>query len=161
MKVVFLDVDGVLMHAGTIERGKLSREPRDSSFYHAVLIDLVCVGRLMRVVRETGAKLVLASAWRKYDHQSTGLHRAFLTWGLSGRAVRDLFEDSTPVMNDDRSKEIEAWIKAHPEVTSYVVIDDSIVPGHPQANPRPDHFDGGLLDATADDAIRILNGGTP
>jgi hypothetical protein len=161
LKVIFLDVDGVLMHSGTIERGKLSREPRDSSFYHAVLIDPVCVGRLMRIVRETDAKLVLASAWRKYDHQSTGLHRAFVTWGLSGREVRELFTGSTPVAGDDRAAEISAWLKARLDVTSYVVIDDSIVQGHPQANPRPDHFDGGLQDATVEDAIRILNGGTP
>jgi hypothetical protein len=160
LKVIFLDVDGVLATSESIGKGKLSREPRDSSFYHAALIDPACAKRVLRIEDATGAKIVLASAWRKFSFQLAGLHRAFMSAGLTGREVREMFIGSTPEFQEDRSVEITAWLRAHPEVTSYVVIDDSIVPGHPQAQPRPDFFAGGLLDATADDAIRILNGGT-
>ena len=157
MKILFMDVQGVLAHDGTVERAQATGESWNSSFYQAALVDPVAVQRVMRIVKEPGAKIVLVSAWRNVEFQRNGLHRAFATaGGLDGRGVRALFAGSTPTMNDDRPSEITAWLKAHPEVKEYVVLDDEPVPGHPQAVPLPDPFEGGLQEPTVESAIQIL-----
>lgn len=159
MLVLFLDVDGVLVHSGSLARGRASGEPGGSSFFHAATVDPDCALRLKRILDTTGAKIVVSSVWRRFDAQMIGLHRAILNAGYpNGRAVRALFAGSTPHLGEDRPAEIAAWLAAHPEVTRHVVLDDGPIPGHPQVEPRPNHFEGGLLDSHADQAIRLLMG---
>lgn len=159
MKVLFLDVDGVLVHSGTIGLGRASGEPSSSSFYHAAQVDPACAARLKRIIDATGAKIVLISVWRRFQPQRTGLERALYKLGYeSGRAVRALFAGSTPHLGEQRQEEIETWLAEHPEVTRYVILDDGVIDGgHPQVDPRPSWHHGGLLDEHADEAIRMLN----
>ena len=158
MKILFLDVDGVLVHSGTVNLGRETGEPFGSSFYHAATVDLACVQRVLRIVEATGAKIVVTSTWRRFDGASTALRRAFLNAGVDRRALRDLFVGSTPHLGEKRDEEIRAWLAEHQGTTSYIVIDDGIVGKHPQLTDRPNHFTGGILDAHVDEAIHILNG---
>jgi hypothetical protein len=52
MKPLFLDIDGVLN----------AHEPHPGSLYNGIRPD--CMGRLNRVLKATGASLVISSAWR-------------------------------------------------------------------------------------------------
>ena len=56
MKVIFLDIDGVLNSEEYYESFP------DGEFIPP--IDPVCVERLKRIVDRTGAKLILSSSWR-------------------------------------------------------------------------------------------------
>ena len=56
MKVIFLDVDGVLNSMDYLEE--------NYEDYRLHPINRICVERLARIVRQTDARLVLSSSWR-------------------------------------------------------------------------------------------------
>lgn len=155
MKILFLDVDGVLAHAGT--QGKGRGESVDSSFYYLAQVDPACMLRLKRVLDATGAKVVVSSTWRRWDAPMTGLRRAFLDAGFDRIGLRGIWMGSTPYLPSERREdEITLWLKEHPEVTKYAVLDDGFIPGHPQLDSRPNHFTGGLQDEHVDVLIGLL-----
>jgi hypothetical protein len=103
MKVIFLDIDGVL-------NCKKTRNPRKLPY----VVDPALVRRFKRLLARTGAKVVLSSTWR-YD--PAGL--------FSARHGGIPFIDVTPDMpKQPRRNEVLAWLKRHPRVTRYVIIDD-------------------------------------
>ena len=103
MKVIFLDVDGVL-------NCKKTANPRKLPY----VVDRRLLARFKRLLDRTGAKVVLSSTWR-YD--PAGLFSA-KHWGIP-------FIGITPDMpKRPRRDEIRAWLKKHPKVTRFAVIDD-------------------------------------
>jgi hypothetical protein len=103
MKVIFLDIDGVL-------NCKATHNPRKFPY----VVDAKLLRRFHRLLKRTDAKVVLSSTWR-YD--PAGIFSA-RHWGIP-------FIGVTPDMpNKPRRDEILAWLKKHPGVTRYVVIDD-------------------------------------
>jgi Swiss Army Knife RNA repair-like protein len=103
VKVIFLDIDGVLNCATT---------PNPRKFPY--IIDPKLLRRFKRLLQRTGAKVVLSSTWR-YD--PAGLFSA-KHWGVP-------FVDVIPDMpHRPRRDEVIAWLKAHPKVKRFVVLDD-------------------------------------
>lgn len=105
MKVVFLDVDGVLNNFSLI---------RDNGFDY---IDPTMVGRMKLVISQTNANIVLSSYWR-LDRRDRGLVDAALA--SKGMAIRDV----TPKLFGTRASEISTWIRANPSVRRFAIIDD-------------------------------------
>jgi HAD domain in Swiss Army Knife RNA repair proteins len=103
MKVIFLDIDGVLNCRKTPNPRKLP-----------YIVDRNLLKRFVRLLDRTGAKVVLSSTWR-YD--PAGLFSAKY-WGIP-------FVDVIPDMpKQPRCTEIRAWLRAHPRVNRFAVIDD-------------------------------------
>jgi hypothetical protein len=103
MRVIFLDIDGVL-------NCKRTSNPRRLPY----IVDPTLVERLKGLLERTDAKVVLSSTWR-YD--PAGLFSA-KHWGIP-------FIDVIPDMpGRPRRDEILAWLDAHRDVDRYVVIDD-------------------------------------
>jgi len=103
MKVIFLDIDGVLNCAKTPNPRKLP-----------YVVDPKLLRRFERLVERTKAKVVLASTWR-YDPAGRFSARH---WGIH-------FTDVIPDMpGKPRRNEILAWLRHHPRVKRFVVIDD-------------------------------------
>ena len=103
MKVIFLDIDGVLNCAKTPNPRKLP-----------YIADPRLLRRFARLVERSKAKVVLSSTWR-YD--PAGLFSA-RHWGIH-------FIDVIPDMpGKPRRDEILAWLRHHPRVKRFVVIDD-------------------------------------
>ena len=103
MKVIFLDIDGVL---------NCRKTPNPRKFPY--VIDDELLTRFTQLLQQTGASVVLSSTWR-YD--PAGI--------FSAKHYGVPFMDITPDMPDEpRCKEILEWLRDHPEVTRYVVIDD-------------------------------------
>ena len=98
MKVVFLDIDGVLS-------------------FDAVTIDIPSLKRLKRILDETGAKVVLSSAWRIFPDGRDQVKEALKSIG------HDML-DCTPEDGPTRGAEINQWLREHPEVENFVIIDD-------------------------------------
>ena len=143
MKVIFLDVDGVLNNVESITKGVHLLPEK------VLLINDIC--------EATSADIVISSAWR---HQFTqrvmiallrvaGLHRGEVV-GMTGNDP-DGF----------RGKEIEAWLCVHYEhkVEKYVILDDSSDMLEKQ-KPYFVRTDGciGLMPEQVDEAIEILGG---
>jgi hypothetical protein len=103
MKVIFLDIDGVLNCAKT---------PNPRKFPYVV--DKRLLARLQKLLDRTGAKVVLTSSWRL---DPVGLFAA-KHWGVP-------FIDVCPDKpGSPRRKEILDWLSNHPKATRYAIIDD-------------------------------------
>lgn len=119
MKVIFLDVDGVLNSSE--HRRRMLRQGDYSILLEPHHLDL-----LRELVNASGASLVLISSWRKYwtkegsiDSAGKRLEEALHQVGLS-------IYDKTPVLRDGtRSQEIEQWMKCHTYIDEYVILDDN------------------------------------
>jgi len=103
MRVIFLDIDGVLNCKKTPNPGKFP-----------YVVDPKLLKRFLSLLERSGAKVVLSSTWR-YD--PAGLFSAE-HWGIP-------LIDVTPDMpKRPRRDEVRSWLKKHPTVKRYVVIDD-------------------------------------
>ena len=120
MKIIFLDIDGVLnSEMYEWSRGEDRADNR---------IDLSRVRLLKDIVSATDAKIVLSSTWRLDWNKSPELcgedgeyiNQCLAQYGLS-------IIDKTPFnsMIDDRRREILTWLSRHRgEVESFVILDD-------------------------------------
>lgn len=106
MKVLFLDVDGVLNTNSALR----VIQPEG----HMFKLDALLVDRLKVIVEETGCELVLSSAWRMFEGG-----REFLEEMLETR-----FLSQTERLQGWRGEEIQLWLKERPEVTNYAIVDD-------------------------------------
>lgn len=110
MKVIFLDVDGVLNTPKLIKK---------FGYDH---IDPVLVALLARIVRETEARIVLSSTWRIDENNRKMVEAALAQHGLE-------LLGSTPVHKKKfpdwvyRHEEIGAWL-AENQVSKFAILDD-------------------------------------
>lgn len=151
MKVIFLDIDGVLNTESYREDPKVD--------YFEEPISEVHMSWLEHLVKETDAKIVLSSTWREYwdcgDIQSDRF----------GEYINNLFEkyglkifDKTPELKD-RDREINEWLKLHHEqIENYVILDDfDFEWSESNAKCLVKTMDNiGLDEKTTEKAIRIL-----
>lgn len=111
MKVIFLDVDGVLNNPRTKTR------TRDGWRF----VDDYLVERLAQIVRATQAKVVLSSSWREgWDDNEIyfqDLRRKLVSYNI-------LLQDRTGKWRKTRAQEIMEYLAQHPEITNYVILDD-------------------------------------
>lgn len=120
MKVLFLDIDGVLNHRGVFVTGGGG----------APLCEK-CVDRLAALIERTSASVVLSSTWRLGGEQSTHVQKLRRA-GVLDRAHNDWRTVDMPLDDDSiiipyaerRGAEIAEWLSRHPEVTSYAIVDD-------------------------------------
>lgn len=108
VKVVFLDIDGVLVTYGD-----------DAVYYNGTDMPFhrSCVECINILVAKTGCKIVISSAWRLTQRLS--LPVIFREEGVVGEII-----GVTPSLGN-RGQEIAAWLTgASGLVTSFVIIDD-------------------------------------
>lgn len=114
MKVLFLDIDGVLNYVGG---------PTECGMY-GLLPEKVAL--LERIIDATQCKVVLSSTWRKFDRTLAKVDRMLDSIGYE-------LLDATPILDrkegllwvgQTRGCEIKAWLDQHPEVTQFVILDD-------------------------------------
>lgn len=120
MKILFLDIDGVLNSKRYDESRSL-----DSSFN----IDETRLPLVKEIIDRTGALIVLSSTWRRklYDDmrpkngEGTRLLLTFEQYSLKLSYKTPEFDEHI-----SRSDEIRAWLSAHDgEIESFVIIDDT------------------------------------
>lgn len=157
MKVLFLDIDGVLNNASSIERFGTNLRPDPGN-----------VEQVNRITALSGARIVVISNWREgkplwYVQQIMGGHL-----GLKGdvigmtpdlKALEGLVETPYRPLKDMpllvRGQEISRWLASNPYVTRYAIIDDHPIPNQHWVW-RTDS-DVGLTHEIADTVIKHLN----
>lgn len=109
MRVLFLDIDGVLNSTRTcVAHGGYPME-----LTHTEAFDWVAIKLLQRLCDSSGIQVVLSSAWR-LTHDYKDVAKAF-----------DLpIIDRTPSLLGCRGDEIQHWLDNHVEVTNYAILDD-------------------------------------
>ncbi len=159
MKVIFLDIDGVL---NVIPQG----HDAYGGIFHPEFVD-----NLERIINETDAKIVISSSWRH-----SGLQKMLEMWNfrnLPGEVIGvtpDLYRflDFEGQRTMVRGDEIQATIDRHPEITNYVILDDDTdmlsgqMGNFVQTSNNINHPDCidigyGLTNECTNRAIRILN----
>jgi HAD domain in Swiss Army Knife RNA repair proteins len=103
MKIIFLDIDGVL---------NCNNTPNPRNFPYVV--DKKLLARLKKLLDRTGAKVVLTSSWRL---DPIGIFAA-KHWGVP---LMDVCPD---MPKRPRRDEVLTWLSRHPKVTRYAIIDD-------------------------------------
>lgn len=117
-KVIFLDIDGVINSGNNMEINARLKRTEETMYF-----DPVCMKLLKELVEDTGADLILSSDWRFPDEQTKSIchlqnlmkRLADYEIGLAGQTGKALIW---------RNDEINEWLQAHPEVESYVILDD-------------------------------------
>lgn len=154
MKVIFLDVDGVLNCETTQEQTREGVKFVEDRF----------VEKLKRIVDETGAKVVLSSDWR-YDREDEVYNCDYLELKAKLAEYGIQFYGFTPIClrNDrgfpieSRGFEIDQYLMAHDEVDKFVILDDRC-----DMEPHLDRlvmtsYDTGITDQDVEEAIALLN----
>lgn len=165
MKIIFLDIDGVLVTKRTLRQRALGKRVADPR----------CIKALNYILRETGAHIVISSAWRFCGLAE--MEAIFTLWGIEGRII-GLTPDLTtyptkPQMKRaefrkyklaKRGDEIQAWLDARQwgkrvqARDQIVIFDDEADMGHLAPLLIKTAFDTGLTREHAERAIRILRG---
>ena len=155
MKIIFLDIDGVVNCSDTKER-----------FHGLVGVEQEKIKLIKQIVDATGAKLVLSSTWRVgWFYEETGTHlNDFQEWQYLKEefAKQDLFFfDYTPLhKNRHRGTEIQMWLdKWEDEIDAYVVIDDDMfdIRDMHKGHMVKTSFGYGIQPGAVEMAIKILN----
>lgn len=171
MKVLFLDLDGVLNSLDFLRN-------RQGRFHSGTFVERVCfsidplsIPHLNAIIDETGCQLVLSSTWRNGDRWTDVIE------GLRRRGVRGHFLGRTPAVTEQdfsvferytgrrpqmmepypRGYEIQQWLDKHRSVTSFVIVDDDDDMAH--LSDRLVRTDPvvGLQSEDAKRAIELLN----
>lgn len=151
MKVIFLDVDGVLNSDEYFDKIKdlniegIKRE-----------IDIEKIKLLKKAIDETGAKVVLSSSWR-YTRNGQQLKELLLDYGI--------YADTTPFLQNERGLEIKQWLLDNQSVEDFVILDDEIFDSYDEriikklikiSNGNGYNFGEGLLLRDVDEIIKRL-----
>jgi hypothetical protein len=174
MKIIFLDIDGVLnvekficAYVEFCKGTELSyQEMYRDKFGHKFCT--VSVRYLEDIIEQTGAKIVISSTWRFNGFDE--MKEMWTERNLPGEVI-----DVTPIAHRclsyyediknlsftdkaERGREIYTWLQEHPEVTDYVIFDDD----NDMLKLQQSHFiqtdpQTGIDQATAQKAIYILN----
>lgn len=143
MKVLFLDIDGVLNVFG-------KEDIIPSTIPH-----------LNRILEATNCKVVISSDWRCAVHSGQVTLKGF-EWMLATHGVKnlDIIGVTRPQAAgyDLRGHQIKDWLTDHSDVTEYVVLDDMderVMEGLSLA--KTDSLVG-LTSEIADEVIRRLGG---
>jgi hypothetical protein len=147
MKIIFLDIDGVLCVDWNLDVDEFGHPFRKEY-----------VTNLNQIIQATGAKIVISSSWRK-----SGLSEMKRMWkdrNLPGEVI-----DITPSLWTIRGEEIEEYLRENP-CDTYVIIDDEtdFLPEQMKCfirTSKNNHFEAhrglGLTQRCAKQAIRVLN----
>ncbi len=126
MKVIFLDIDGVLNTSKTfIER----KHHWQKTGIWTLEIDEFRVEYLKRIIDETEAKVVLSSTWKKdfenIDGKVVPIHeKGVALLNVLKKYDIELYDILKKGYSLPREDLITIWLNEHPNVESFIVIDD-------------------------------------
>lgn len=157
MKVIFLDIDGVLNEFEDIRLANtldcVSREK---------------IARLNRIIDATGAVCVLSSSWR-IIHSLDWMREFLKEHGFTGQLIDKTINYTGILSENRRGYEIHSWLMGR-EVDSFIILDDAddmephldrlVQTSFYSFDPdefEPEGVKGGLQDEHVKKAIKMLN----
>jgi len=158
MKVIFLDIDGVLNSQMLIEKNENEK------------IDIAAVKLLKNLVDKSGAVVVMSSGWKLWfdenmvtdDAEAKYLYDILFQYGI------DIYGKTPDFSTDEirtkrtfaevKAMEIIAWLEKHCDVDKYVILDDLNLKND-QINANLVQTDGrvGITEEDIMRAMEILN----
>ena len=151
MRIIFLDVDGVLNSNDT-----------EDVFRGFIGLDYSGIKLLREIVDATSAEIVLVSTWKLSWDKDGSLPDSLGAYLDARLAEEDLtIIDKTGGHIYDRGQGIVDWLAEHP-TESWIVLDDEIFDDYEECGIMPhlvktSFYDGGLKDKHVEMAIEMLN----
>lgn len=142
MKYIFLDIDGVLNHG-----------------FRFGAMDDKLLDNLNKLIEATDAQIILSSDWRYYDRYNKrhrevqsieeikagfSIYPAFPTDRIIGATPSGgyWYYDEYVLSNPGRVREIETYLKDHPEIQDYLILEDFYeMPDHEHRTVLCDEYD--------------------
>ena len=109
MRVLFLDVDGVLAPFSSINRSR------------ADALQANLVRRCGEFVEQSNCVVCLSSTWRHEVGVGATVELLRRHWPSAPRRI----QSSTPVLHATRGQEIAAWLREVDDVEAFVILDDA------------------------------------
>lgn len=120
MKIIFLDIDGVLNSRQFLENRTEEIKIDHVPDFMANMLDRRALDHLKTIVEETGSKIVISSTWR-IGRKPEWFIRVF-------EHISDFkfpIIGTTPLLDDKiRGEEIKHWLENSSDVERFVIVDD-------------------------------------
>jgi len=149
MKVLFLDIDGVLSSLASQSQPKVEISWAIPEERLVEDFDPDCIARLITIVKQTGASIVISSSWRKLFEKQT-LVNHFKKYGI------DCIVDMTPDLKQHRGLEIQAWLNEHKDIEKFAILDDDNDMFHLAPYLIKTNWKYGLTEDNANKVIEML-----
>jgi len=179
MKVVFLDVDGVLNTEECDNAPKAGEKGSEAFLYHEnTPIPLLkrCLDNLRFVLQQTDAKIVISSSWRLFPERLELLTKVLEALSPSKEPV--VVIGITPDLSNSwsgRGEEVRAWLDQNENCLRFVVVDDEHLASFKRSLFSEDNYsrrglliytklrggdfcDQGLTESHSDQMIKFLSG---
>lgn len=161
MKVIFLDIDGVLntevyicsvFQCVELMGGNAHKDMRGHMDGFGHQFDPLAVRALKLIIDKTDAKIVISSTWR--GARLSVMQDLWKKRNLPGDVI-----DVTPFLHKEvRGEEISAWLKSRNDVDGYLIIDDdSDMLDRQKPHFLRTDFQYGLMINQYENAVEILN----
>ena len=164
MKIIFLDFDGVV----TAKNGTPGSYMTHNADEYGPTP--VCFRRLMKLVEDSGAKIVVSSNWRKFDKDGPGSFWKSQWYGdvknplpnflpMLGKA----YLESLPPIHACKAFVVEDWLSKKNDIESFAVLDDMCErEGYGQLEIFRDRYvntdpETGLTSGNCAEVLRILS----
>ncbi len=156
MKVIFLDIDGVLVTRNSIKYQYINF-PDETN----IRFSKKAVKNLNKLIRLTESKIVVSSTWRLF-HSLEELQNIFIKQGIKGNVISTTSIEKATVEEDiPRGQKIADWLKQHSKITQYVIIDDDVqadcIQFHPHNCVETSYKRGFSPEDRFNEALAILN----
>lgn len=119
-KILIIDIDGVLYTSDHFKWLCSKRKPTKDKY--GFIFDPTCVKRFNKIIRKTGAKIVISSSWR-----SSGIKvmiQCFIDRGVKGEIIGLTPVGTLNKLYFKRSDEIKDWLKDNGTPDRLAIIDD-------------------------------------
>ena len=128
MKVIFLDIDGVLnyldyfikINDNRLIYNKLLKEIDYKLQRKLLEVDMNKLCMIKEICDRTNSKIVVTSSWRHLEIYPL-IEDYLIKKGIP-------VIDTTEYINSMRGMEIKDYLENHPEITNYIILDDDIFP---------------------------------
>lgn len=159
MRIIFLDIDGVLVNLSCYGNGQTS------DVYTRA--DARAVAALNSITDATGARIVVSSVWRLGGLKK--IRDILRAWGVTGKVIACTPDLARPAERGklwvavQRGDEIQAWLDSYKRspVESFCIIDDDADMKHLAGRLIQTDFTDGLTTAHAERAIEMLTCASP
>ena len=144
MKVIFLDIDGVLNNDGYFERTKNEKQNR-------IELDDENIKYLKEIIDLTGAKVVVTSTWKELR-----IYNELISY-LKNFGIE--VYDKTVHMSYNRGDEIREYLSTH-EIDNFIILDDEIFKDFNELIShlvKTDFYNGGLTEQHKTLALKLMN----
>ncbi len=121
MRILFLDLDGVMATTSCYGRGKDNK-------WGAYMFDPKCVAVINFILQETSAEIILSSDWRHHytlqEMREIFCHNNVIKGPIGFTTLSKSYTGDN--LENGRADEIESWLKTHcwKGDIKYVVVDD-------------------------------------